>query len=91
VAQAFFGGVQSGGYLWLVGYGCWVLANDVEAGVSGGKEAWMLREVDAGLVGWLGSVGVARRFQSGGSFCGGVWGDFGIARAEHTLPTAGQP
>jgi hypothetical protein len=30
------------------------------------EEAWMVMEVDAGLVGWLGSVGVARRSQSGG-------------------------
>jgi hypothetical protein len=36
------------------------------AGVSGAKKAWMVMEGDAGLPAWLGSVGVARRFQSGG-------------------------
>jgi hypothetical protein len=32
------------------------------ASVSGGKEAWMVMEVDAGLVGWLGSVGSGEAF-----------------------------
>jgi hypothetical protein len=36
------------------------------AGVSGGKEARMLMEVDAGLPAGFGNVGVARRSQSGG-------------------------
>jgi hypothetical protein len=45
-------------------------------------------EVNAGLPAWFGNVGVARRFQSGGSFCGGVWGEFDPTRAEHTRPTA---
>jgi hypothetical protein len=36
------------------------------AGVSGGKEAWMVMEVVAGLPAWFGSVEAARRSQSGG-------------------------
>jgi hypothetical protein len=47
----------------------------------------MLMKVNAGLPAWFGNVGVARRSQSGGSFCGGVRGEFGPIRAEHTRPT----
>jgi hypothetical protein len=36
------------------------------AGVSGGKEAWMLRQVEPDYPPGLGVLGVARRSQSGG-------------------------
>jgi hypothetical protein len=60
------------------------------AGVSGAKKARMLMKVTAGLPAWFGSVGVTWRFQSGESFCGGVWGRFDPTRAEHTRPTVGR-
>jgi hypothetical protein len=57
-----------------------------------GKIKYQLRKVRRYLMqGLRMSVGVARRSQSGGQFCGGVRGEYDPTRAEHTRPTAGPP